>query len=111
MQVAMVDVGGTMTFAPNEFRFARGTNVRFTIRNDTERPHEFVLGSHTENLAHSQTMTLGIGQGHDEPNGRVVAAGATVNLDWQFTKVGEFEFGCLLAGHPDVEIAGRIVVE
>ncbi len=106
----MVEVDGKMILAPPEMTFSQGDNVRFVIRNDTSRAHEFVIGSHTENMAHAQTMKLSPPVAHDEPNGRLVAPGATTVLDWRFTNVGSFEAACLLDGDADVEDSAKITV-
>lgn len=111
VSIALVAVDGTMKFVPDELKFARGDEVQFIIRNETSGPHEFVIGSHVENLGHAQSMKLQAGDPHDEPNGRMLKPGGAAILNWRFTKPGKFEFGCLLAGHAEIEVPGTIVVE
>jgi uncharacterized cupredoxin-like copper-binding protein len=39
-----------------------------------------------------------------------VAPGKTGEIVWQFTKAGEFHFGCLVPGHFEAGMVGRIRV-
>jgi uncharacterized cupredoxin-like copper-binding protein len=47
---------------------------------------------------------------HDEPYMAHVSPRKTEEIVWQFTKVGEFDFACLIAGHFDAGMVGKIVV-
>jgi uncharacterized cupredoxin-like copper-binding protein len=47
---------------------------------------------------------------HDEPYMAHVKPGGKEQLTWQFTKPGEFYFGCLVAGHFEGGMVGRITV-
>lgn len=111
VEIAIVEVDGKAIFAPNDLKFPRGATVRFQIRNDTSATHEFVIGSHTENIGHAETMKLSPVIEHDEPNARTLLPRATAVLDWHFSNSGTFEFACLLNGHAEVEEDGKIVVE
>jgi uncharacterized cupredoxin-like copper-binding protein len=48
---------------------------------------------------------------HEEPNGREVEPGKTGELVWRFSKAGEFEFACLIPGHREAGMVGKIVVK
>jgi uncharacterized cupredoxin-like copper-binding protein len=39
-----------------------------------------------------------------------VAPGDRQETLWQFTKTGEFHYGCLLPGHFEVGMIGKIIV-
>jgi uncharacterized cupredoxin-like copper-binding protein len=39
-----------------------------------------------------------------------VAPGTSARLVWQFTRAGEFYYGCLVPGHFDAGMIGTIVV-
>lgn len=106
----MVEIDGKMFFTPEAMTVMQGDTVRFVIRNDTSSDHEFVVGSHTENIAHAQTMKLSPPVDHDEPNGRLVKPGRTAVLDWRFANAGVFEAACLLNGHAEGETPIRITV-
>jgi uncharacterized cupredoxin-like copper-binding protein len=47
---------------------------------------------------------------HDEPYVAHVEPGAAGRLVWQFTKAGEFYYGCLVPGHFEAGMIGTIVV-
>ena len=99
VEVAMIEIDGKMTYAPEEISFVQGDSVRFVIRNDTSSAHEFVVGSQAENMGHAETMKLLPGSHHDEPNARLVPSGRSSVLDWTFSKPGTFEAACLLGSH------------
>ncbi len=48
---------------------------------------------------------------HDEPNAKRVAATKSVDLFWKFSKRGQFQFACLVAGHYDAQMVGTIIVK
>jgi uncharacterized cupredoxin-like copper-binding protein len=39
-----------------------------------------------------------------------VPAGKTGQIDWLFNRAGEFDFACLMPGHFEAGMVGRIVV-
>jgi len=47
---------------------------------------------------------------HDEPYMAHVAPGKTERIVWRFTKPGEFHYGCLVPGHFEAGMVGKIVV-
>jgi uncharacterized cupredoxin-like copper-binding protein len=47
---------------------------------------------------------------HDEPYMAHVAPGKTQRIVWHFTQTGEFYYGCLIPGHFEAGMIGRIVV-
>ena len=48
---------------------------------------------------------------HDEPNMIQLAAGKRGELVWQFTQRGEFHYGCLVPGHFEAGMVGKITVK
>jgi uncharacterized cupredoxin-like copper-binding protein len=48
---------------------------------------------------------------HDEPYMAHVAPGKTDTIVWQFTRAGEFHFGCLVPGHFEAGMVGTITVK
>jgi len=48
---------------------------------------------------------------HDDPNARRVMPYGNGELVWRFTKRGEFEFACLVPGHYDKGMFGKIIVK
>jgi uncharacterized cupredoxin-like copper-binding protein len=48
--------------------------------------------------------------GHDEPWMMHVAPGKTGELGWQFTNPGTYYYGCLIPGHFEAGMMGKVVV-
>jgi uncharacterized cupredoxin-like copper-binding protein len=48
---------------------------------------------------------------HDDPNARRVAPYNRDELLWKFTKAGEFEFACLIPGHYEAGMFGKVIVK
>lgn len=51
------------------------------------------------------------GMEHDDPNIAHVQPGSTGELVWKFTKPGEFQFACLVPGHYEAGMVGKVVVK
>jgi uncharacterized cupredoxin-like copper-binding protein len=47
---------------------------------------------------------------HDEPHMSHVSPGKKEEMVWQFTKEGEFYFACLIPGHFEAGMIGKITV-
>jgi uncharacterized cupredoxin-like copper-binding protein len=47
---------------------------------------------------------------HDEPYQAHVPAGKTGDLVWNFNRAGDFDFACLIAGHYQAGMIGKIKV-
>jgi uncharacterized cupredoxin-like copper-binding protein len=47
---------------------------------------------------------------HDEPYMAHVAPGKSGQIVWTFNRAGDFDFACLIAGHFDAGMVGRIKV-
>jgi uncharacterized cupredoxin-like copper-binding protein len=72
--------------------------------------HEMVLGTMEELKKHAELMRKHPGMEHDEPYMAHVAPGKTETITWQFTKAGEFHYGCLIPGHFEAGMIGKIRV-
>ena len=48
---------------------------------------------------------------HDDPNAKRLAPKKTGEIVWAFTKPGEFDFSCLIPGHREAGMTGKIVVK
>ena len=99
-----------MRFEPARAEIRRGEVVRFRVKNAGTTMHEMVLGTMDELKAHADLMKKHPGMQHDEPYMAHVAPGGIETIAWQFTRAGEFYYGCLVPGHFDVGMMGRIVV-
>ena len=105
-----VDMNDKMRFSPEALEIKRGEVVRFQVKNSGKVMHEMVLGTMTELKEHAELMRKHPGMEHDEPYMAHVAPGKTENIVWHFTKAGEFFYGCLIPGHFEAGMMGRIVV-
>lgn len=105
-----ISMSDTMRFAPAELRIKQGETIRFVVRNGGKLMHEMVLGTMQELKAHGDLMKQNPGMEHDEPYQTHVKPDAKEELIWQFTKPGEFHYACLVAGHFEAGMIGRITV-
>jgi uncharacterized cupredoxin-like copper-binding protein len=100
-----------MRYSPAEIKVAQGETVTLAIRNKGKLLHELVLGTADGLARHAELMRKFPGMEHDEPFMVHVKPGTTKKLTWKFTQPGTFLFGCLVAGHFEAGMQGRIVVE
>jgi uncharacterized cupredoxin-like copper-binding protein len=105
-----VDMSDRMRFAPDQVTVKQGDTVRFRVKNSGRVMHEMVLGTLEDLRPHAELMRKHPGMEHAEPYMVHVAPGRTETMLWQFTKPGEFRFGCLVPGHFEAGMMGRIVV-
>ena len=105
-----VDMSDKMRFSPATLEIKRGEIVRFEAKNSGKIMHEMVLGTMDELKKHAELMRKHPGMEHDEPYMAHVAPGKTENIVWQFTKAGEFYYGCLIPGHFEAGMVGKVVV-
>ena len=105
--IAMAD---TMRFTPDKLSFKQGETVRFVIRNDGKLLHELVIGTKAEFDAHAAMMARHPGMSHEAPYMAHVPAGKSGSLVWTFNRAGEFDFACLVAGHYQAGMVGKITV-
>ena len=107
INVTMLD---TMRFSPDRVEVKLGETVRFAHKNAGAQLHEFVIGTPEENDAHAALMLKFPGMEHSEPYMAHVGAGKTGEIIWTFNKPGEFDYACLIAGHYQAGMKGKIIV-
>jgi uncharacterized cupredoxin-like copper-binding protein len=105
-----VDMADTMRYSPSVLTVRQGETVRIEARNSGKVMHEIVLGTMKELKQHAELMKKHPGMEHDEPYMAHVAPGKTERIVWQFSKIGEFYYGCLIPGHFEAGMMGRINV-
>jgi uncharacterized cupredoxin-like copper-binding protein len=111
IKVRMIEEGKKMLFEPGLIRVHRGEQIRFILDNTGDEDHEFVLATIPENQKHAELMKKYSDMEHDDPNGkRVRPYGETGELLWRFTERGEFEYACLMPGHYEAGMHGKIIV-
>lgn len=106
-----VDMSDKMRFTPAEVTIKRGEIIRFRVKNSGQVMHEMVLGTMDELKKHAEMMQKHPGMEHDEPYMAHVGPGKTETMTWQFTKAGEFYYGCLVPGHFEAGMVGRVIVK
>jgi len=111
VQVIMREGDGRMLFVPNRIEVRRGEQIRFLLRNNSEQPHEFVLATLADNLAHAEVMKKNPDMEHDDPNGKRLGPNQTGEIVWRFTRAGAFDFSCLIPGHREAGMFGTIIVK
>jgi uncharacterized cupredoxin-like copper-binding protein len=106
-----IEMSDAMRFTPNEIIVARGEIVRFAVTNKGTITHELVLGTMADLKEHAEHMKQHPGMVHDEPNMIQLAPGKGGDLVWQFTTRGEFHYGCLVPGHFEAGMIGKVIVK
>lgn len=105
-----VDMSDKMRFTPLELTVKQGDTIRFRVKNSGQQMHEMVLGTMDDLKKHAELMRKHPGMEHDEPYMAHVAPGKIETMVWQFTKSGEFHYGCLVPGHFEAGMVGRVRV-
>jgi uncharacterized cupredoxin-like copper-binding protein len=109
--ITMGEPGGKMAFVPERVEVKKNEQVKFVLRNNGELDHEFVLATTAENLKHAEAMMKSPDMEHDDPNAKRLAPKTAGEMVWKFSKEGEFEFGCLIPGHREGGMIGKVVVK
>jgi uncharacterized cupredoxin-like copper-binding protein len=110
MRTIEITTRDEMRFAPSALRVAQGESVRLVVRNDGKLMHELVIGTKKEFDAHAAAMAKSSAMAHDEPYMTHVAPGEAGEIVWTFNRPGRFDFACLVAGHYEAGMRGRIDV-
>jgi uncharacterized cupredoxin-like copper-binding protein len=105
-----VDMNDTMRFNPSQIKIKQGETIRFVVKNKGKAQHEMVLGTMDELKAHGELMKKNPEMEHDEPYMAHVSPAKQEEMVWQFTKAGEFHYGCLAPGHFEAGMLGKITV-
>jgi uncharacterized cupredoxin-like copper-binding protein len=94
-------------FSASVVTVAKGSTVRFVVRNTDPIDHELIVGDEAVQLRHEH----GTEAHHGARPGEVsVPAGKTVSTTYTFTSPGRLLFGCHLPGHWSYGMHGTIVV-
>lgn len=107
IEIRMLD---TMRFVPDRIDVKQGETVRLVLRNAGKTMHELVLGTKRELDEHAALMAKFPGMEHDEPYMAHVAPGRRGEIVWTFNRAGEFDFACLIAGHYQAGMVGKVRV-
>lgn len=107
IMIAMTD---DMRFTPPRIEVKQGETVRFVVRNKGKVLHEMVIGDRKTLDEHAALMARFPNMEHDEPYMAHVASGKEGTLVWNFNRAGDFDFACLIPGHYQAGMVGKIKV-
>lgn len=105
-----LDMSDAMRFTPSDIVIQRGETVKFVVSNKGRQLHEMVLGTPQELKEHAELMKKFPTMEHADANMAHVQPGARGEIVWQFTKAGEYQFACLIPGHFEAGMVGKVVV-
>jgi uncharacterized cupredoxin-like copper-binding protein len=104
-----VTMSDAMRFEPERIQVKRGETIRFVVHNQGQVKHEMVLGTMAELKEHAAMMLKFPEMEHDDPNAVHVEPGKSGEFAWTFSKAGTFDFACLMPGHFEAGMKGKIV--
>lgn len=99
-----------MRFTPDRIEVRQGETLRLTVANRGAILHELVIGTRDVLDQHAELMRKYPNMEHAEPYMVHVPPGKRGEIVWTFNRAGEFDFACLIAGHYQAGMVGRIVV-
>ena len=100
-----------MRFHPEKIDVKVGEIIRFQVKNEGKLMHEMVIGTKLVLDKHAELMLKNPNMEHEEPYMAHVAPGKTGEIIWKFNRSGNFEFACLMAGHYQAGMIGKIEVK
>lgn len=111
VNLAMTEGSGTMAFSPDTIEVKTGEQIKFVIKNTGALDHEFKLDSSEQIAKHKIAMAKNPEMIHDDPNGTRLEPSKSGEIIWKFSKAGTFEFACLIPGHYEAGMHGKVVVK
>jgi uncharacterized cupredoxin-like copper-binding protein len=105
-----ITMSDDMRFTPDRIELRQGETVKFVVRNAGKVMHEIVIGTKAELDEHAALMVKFPGMEHDEPYMAHVAPARKGELVWNFNRPGTFDYACLIAGHYQAGMVGKIIV-
>jgi len=111
VKVTMLEEGKQMLFEPAVVEVRLGEQIRFVIYNEGTWNHEFILATKADNRKHAELMKRFPDMEHDDPNAKRLSPFSSTEILWKFTKRGEFEYACLIPGHLEAGMHGKVVVK
>ena len=100
----------TMRFTPDVLNVKEGDTVKIVVKNSGKMLHEMVIGTAKELADHAALMLKFPNMEHSEPYMVHVPPGKTGQMIWNFNRAGNFDFACLMAGHYQAGMVGKINV-
>ena len=101
---------GKMLFEPASLSATSGETLRFVLRNDGEGDHEFILGDAATLAEHGQMMQEFPDMHHNDGGSVRLAPGQSGEIVWTFGTATEMEFACLIPGHYEAGMHGKVSI-
>lgn len=105
-----IEMTDDMRFTPSAITIRKDETITFHVVNKGKVMHEMVIGTKKELDSHAEMMKKHPNMEHDEPYMAHVAPGKTQRVTWLFNRTGEFFFACLIPGHYQAGMVGKITV-
>lgn len=105
-----ITMSDDMRFKPDRIEARVGETLRLRIRNSGKILHELVIGTPALLDKHAELMLKFPDMEHEEAHMSHVPAGGSGEIVWLFNRAGEFDFACLIAGHYQAGMRGKIIV-
>ena len=111
-RVVNIAMDDQMRFTPDLLQVQAGQTVRLVVHNAGKMPHELVLGTDAEIVSHAAEMKRADSKGHDHGAmaALTVEPGQTGELVVQFSQGGTFQMACLIPGHYEAGMRGKVQV-
>jgi uncharacterized cupredoxin-like copper-binding protein len=106
-----VTMNDQMRYTPSQINVRKGETLRLAVHNEGKLRHELVLGTRAALKRHAEMMKRFPDMVHDDPNAVHVEPGATADLVWTFDRAGVFAFACLVPGHYEAGMSGKVIVK
>ncbi len=110
-RTVLITMTDKMRFHPDRIEVKLGETIRFQVKNDGKLMHEMVIGTKPVLDKHAELMLKNPNMEHDEAYMAHVAPGKTGEIIWKFNRKGSFDFVCLMAGHYQAGMIGKIEVK
>lgn len=111
VEIIMREHDGRMSFTPDVVFVTNGEEVRFRMKNDGVLEHQIMIGTAEEIIEHAELMRATPNIEHEDAITQRFAPNARGSIVLRFTTPGEFEFACLVPGHIEAGMKGKIIVK
>jgi uncharacterized cupredoxin-like copper-binding protein len=101
---------GKMIFEPKVLIFRKGETVALNFTNKGDTDHEFVMDTEKNVLDHKIAMEKNPDMEHADDNSLRLAPGEKGQIIWTFSKGGKYSFACLIPGHYEAGMHGKLSV-
>ncbi|MEH6460715.1 cupredoxin domain-containing protein [Chitinimonas sp. JJ19] len=105
-----ISMHDNMRYNQSKITVRQGETLRIVLLNKGKIMHELVLGTEQKLKEHAEVMKKFPNMEHDSPYMAHVPPSKQQEIIWEFNKPGEFMFGCLIPGHFEAGMVGRITV-